>query len=202
MSTTTQYATRIELRGNETDHSPSACIYIANGNLVIETLNGVGLRFVSSGSVHTETPAGDATWDVAGTVKTVAGGNIEACSGADIWHCANQGVHTDAGTGGVTVQSAADVLHTTAGEHRIEATDLDLHARSILREDAGGVGHSYVAQNADNGHAQVHYWTPWHGTGNDPHPPEHPRIGTGDATCPPIDDEPCPTGVVDTSGLG
>lgn len=149
---TTQYTTRIELRGNDTDHSPAACIYIDSGNLVIETFNGVGLRFVSSG--------------------------------------------------GVTVQSAADVLHTTAGEHRIEATDLDLHARSILREDAGGVGHSYVAQNADNGHAQVHYWTPWHGTGNDPHPPEHPRIGTGDATCPPIDNEPCPTGVVDTSGLG
>lgn len=143
MSTTT--TTRIELRDNDSDPIPSACIYIDNGNLVIETLNGVGLRFVSSGSVHT-----DADGDVA-------------------------------------VKSAGDVLHTTAGQHRIEATNLDLHARSILREDAGGVGHSYVAQTPENGRAEVHYWTPWHGTGNDPQPPEHPRIGTGYAEGPPID---------------
>ena len=88
---------------------------------------------------------------------------------------------------GVTIEAGSDIefsainIHQRAGElHRTEATVIDLHSSQKLREDANGVGHTYAGN-------EVHYWTPWCGTGNRPHPPEHPYEGTDDTDWPPID---------------
>ena len=80
----------------------------------------------------------------------------------------------------IDVHAAVNVNQKAGALHRTEAKVLDLHATEKLREDANGVGHTYTGN-------EVHYWTPWCGTGNRPHPPEHPYEGTDDIDWPPID---------------
>ena len=58
-------------------------------------------------------------------------------------------------------------LEQTTGLHRIEATQIERHASEHLKDDAGGVGHTYMPD-------EVHSWMPWRGAGDCPRPPEHP----------------------------
>ena len=75
---------------------------------------------------------------------------------------------------GAAIALDANTLHLKAEElARIEGRNVDLHATDNLREDAGGVGHTYTPDS-------VHYWLPNAGSGNPPAPPEHPYTGSDD----------------------
>lgn len=61
---------------------------------------------------------------------------------------------------------------------RVEGPVVELHASQALKEDAGGVGHTYTPSAA-------HFWVPLEGgTSNWPHPPEHPLYGNDNLTGP------------------
>ena len=66
-------------------------------------------------------------------------------------------------SGAVTLEAASAV--------KAQAQVIDLDASQALRENAGGVGHTYTG-------AQVHYWVPMEGTSNWPVPPLHPMEGS------------------------
>lgn len=184
----TQSATVIELRTSETDAQPRLRIYVAaDGAVVFQALGDAGLRFLSAAGVDITAqtaatltaPAGVAIGAKDGTVAIAAGQRFTSTAGTDQAHQSAVGIALQAGTD-IDIHAAANVRQKAGELHRTEAKVLDLHATEKLREDANGVGHTYAGERVD-------YWTPWHGTGNRPHPPEHPYEGTDDIDWPPID---------------
>lgn len=120
-------------------------------------------------------------------VAITAGHSFTSTAAAGQWH--KSGARIDlqaaqeiamAADADIVITAAANVRQSAGELHRTEGKVIDLHAAEKLREDANGVGHTYAGERVD-------YWTPWHGTGNRPHPPEHPYEGTDDIDWPPID---------------
>ena len=183
----TQSATVIELRASDTDITPRLRIYVAaDGDIVFQTLGTAGLRFISADGVTIEARTAATLTAPAGVSVVAPDGSVEVAAGVGINTTAGTGQNHHSGAGiawhaGSDIEFSAINIHQRAGElHRTEATVIDLHASQKLREDANGVGHTYTGN-------EVHYWTPWCGTGNRPHPPEHPYEGTDDTDWPPID---------------
>lgn len=82
----------------------------------------------------------------------------------------------------VTTMPGVDLVRVVSGLDRTEAPRIERHASQHLKDDCAGVGHTYLPDS-------VHYWLPWTGTGNMPHPPEHPVTGAGNLGDPPYEQE-------------
>lgn len=132
-------------------------------------------------------------------IRAGSGIRIEAAADADVYlngknisAVAQQAAHFDAPEiqilAGECLQLSADSARMDAIDIQLRATSLtaqasqvarlagdvlELHAKQALKEDAGGVGHTYAATG------EIHYWIGLEGgTANWPHPPEHPLYGT------------------------
>ena len=95
---------------------------------------------------------------------------IKAMEGFKIRAEAQAGVQLLAQDASAQLESGAVTLEA-ASAVKAQAQVIDLDASQALRENAGGVGHTYTG-------AQVHYWVPMEGTSNWPAPPLHPMAGS------------------------
>ena len=95
---------------------------------------------------------------------------IKAMEGFKIRAEAQAGVQLLAQDASAQLESGAVTLEA-ASAVKAQAQVIDLDASQALRENAGGVGHTYTG-------AQVHYWVPMEGTSNWPVPPLHPMEGS------------------------
>ena len=95
---------------------------------------------------------------------------IKAMEGFKIRAEAQAGVQLLAQDASAQLESGAVTLEA-ASAVKAQAQVIDLDASQALRENAGGVGHTYTG-------AKVHYWVPMEGTSNWPAPPLHPMAGS------------------------
>ncbi len=95
---------------------------------------------------------------------------IKAMEGFKIRAEAQAGVQLLAQDASAQLESGAVTLEA-ASAVKAQAQVIDLDASQALRENAGGVGHTYTG-------AKVHYWVPMEGTSNWPVPPLHPMEGS------------------------
>ncbi|MFS4552087.1 hypothetical protein [Comamonas resistens] len=150
--------------------TPAASLTLTNGVLTLQTRADLRLVVQGGMQLHVQhgvgvqiekdcatTIDGNQTTHVAGVQSTITNDYLLQAKG-----------HADTRVkGDAMIVVDGNSAHQTSGLHRTEAAQIERHATEHLKDDAGGVGHTYMPD-------QVHMWMPWHGAGDCPQPPEHP----------------------------
>lgn len=187
----------LDADGNGTG-TPAARLSLSGGVLTLQAWGD--LRIVVQGGMQVQVQqdasaqidgnctaniGGHQTTHVDGVQSTIAGDYLLQSKGhADTYVKGNTSHHV-----------GGDSQHHTAGLHRIEAPRIERHATEHLKDDAGGVGHTYMPD-------QVHSWMPWRGAGDCPRPPEHPLTASNHWCWPDGDVSGEVPGDVDSAGQG
>ena len=182
----------LDADGNGTG-TPAARLSLSGGVLTLQAWGD--LRIVVQGGVQVQVQGDaqlqiqqDASTYVAANNATTIGGNQTTQVGDYLMHSSGDAaMHVD---GNQTGTVGGNNQHHTAGLHRIEAPRIERHATEHLKDDAGGVGHTYMPD-------QVHSWMPWRGAGDCPRPPEHPLTASNHWCWPDGDVDPAGQGVND-----
>lgn len=159
----------LDADGNGSGH-PAARLSLSGGVLTLQTWGNLQIvvqgdaQLQVQGDAHLQVRQ-DANSYIAGDAATTVGGHQTTEVGDYLLHSlGDAATHVD---GDKTGTVGGNTQQQTTGLHRTTAAQIERHASEHLKDDAGGVGHTYMPD-------QVHTWMPWQGAGDCPRPPEHP----------------------------
>lgn len=159
----------LDAQGNGTG-TPAARLSLSGGVLTLQAWGDLEINIQGSAQVKVQQ---NASMQVTGNCTATIGGHqttqvegLQSTEAGD-YLLRSKGDATTRVDGDRAEIVGGSSLEQTSGLHRIEAPRIERHATEHLKDDAGGVGHTYMPD-------QVHTWMPWQGAGDCPRPPEHP----------------------------